>query len=1363
MWNRSKDGYVFRIAVSVVAYPLATVSVFAQETLPSDPSIVAGDISISSTGSTSMDISQSTANGIVNWGSFSIGDGRSVTFRNGDGATLNRVTGNNASQIMGTLDATGSVYLLNQNGVFFGKNGVVRTGGDFIASTLDISNSDFLDGGDTIFGGDSDAVVMNLGEIGSLGGNVALIAREVVNEGSISAPEGTAALVAGREILMRDHALDHGLFAVRIGGEDTSVTDRGSIKAAAAELRANGGNIYALAGNTSGTIAATGVRKKGGRVFLTAGSGRIQASKPISARKSGGQGGQIKVRGGNIVGTNLFDASALAGKGGFVELFATAEMNFSGTILAFGGEGVNTGGFAEVSGKRRLSFDGHVDTGGGTLLLDPDNIEISDSAATLGGASLITPTTLQTSLANNNVVVQTNGTDEEAGTILISSALNYGSDFDLTFLAHGDLLVEASVQNTNDVGGGDINFVAGWDGFSGWGGIEALNAFDTAPFESADLETDTLFGIATGDAYTFPFAEIGSNASGSVFFGDFGNDLQAGSRGGVTRVFGRDLVIDAENAGYAMLGHRVTDGDSGFDVTGDIIVRAVGDIEMRAGNGTQEFVQIGHVGSALGAGETVGANVNGDILVEAEGDITLFTDFTDASLGSYALIGHGSIYDDSDRTFGTRQGDITVLSGGEISLDEQVLPNFESIPDIATSSIGHDTADRSQISNADIVIFASSFDRDSSADVVPNQLGNISNVLIENGLEGGAVSIAAFGSGLTFDSTGIDASNGDLTIQVNDELRFEEGFQLSDDGANSQYVFASDTFTNLTGATAFDLDGGKWFIYSDSPQSDTGGLRVLDAGSIVYDETFDPNDPILSGYAADDGSVLDSTLNTLVYGVDPILVIDSAVFSYGQDSALNADVQLFVGESPVDLSVFGFDNVTVGFDPDVVTFSSDGFVNAGVYSGGLTTTVDDFPAFDSIFYNEDGGELTVDQLGVTVTLADEAYIYDGIGGYSGNVTYSGFIGSDSESLVTSGPIYSYSLGQDNVPIIGEDLPSIGDDAPRGNLVLSEAVNVGTYGVFGSGRLESSGNYIFDETDTAILTIDPAILRVLLADETKSETEGGGYTGTVSYAGFVTGDDASLISSGPLFGYMGGDGSDGVGVGVYTVSASGTLETSGNYTLDESDTASLTIEAFASVGVGIDPEPEVGLPEFPTINNPVVLESQAPKAAVIVDATDGESGADGNGFIEVSTANTDQVVQQLARGRQLCEGLADPEYSIDCMGDSLQKAAESLPDDGDYADVKRTLQEAASKLAELARQNASRSLTRGLVQSNGLQSSRRLTPVATEALAALNAQASEIIDQAETVLLRSAQSSERRQIHYQRIAEAVGSNKILLRS
>ena len=63
------------------------------------------------------------------------------------------------------------------------------------------------------------------------------------------------------------------------------MVNSGAIRAAEVELRANGGNIYALAGNTGRVIEATGVANKGGRIFLTAEGGRVMVTQKVVARR----------------------------------------------------------------------------------------------------------------------------------------------------------------------------------------------------------------------------------------------------------------------------------------------------------------------------------------------------------------------------------------------------------------------------------------------------------------------------------------------------------------------------------------------------------------------------------------------------------------------------------------------------------------------------------------------------------------------------------------------------------------------------------------------------------------------------------------------------------------------------------------------------------------------------------------------------------------------------------------------------------------------------------------------------------------------------------------------------------------------
>lgn len=254
--------------------------------LPSGGTVTKGNAAILRWGP-NMVVLQTSRNAIIGWSGFSIGSGYQMHFDNGSGATLNRVTGGLPSSINGSLTATGSVYLINPAGVAVGTSGMVRTGGSFVASTHDASDSDFLNGGDLTLNGSSKAAIVNRGTIASDRGDVALTARRVVNEGSIDAPHGSVGLLGGYEVLLSDTSTANGKFQVKVGGADSEVVNKGAIRAAEVELRANGGRVEALAGNTKAIIKATGVKQSGGRIFLTAGDGgSVQVSQRLVARRA---------------------------------------------------------------------------------------------------------------------------------------------------------------------------------------------------------------------------------------------------------------------------------------------------------------------------------------------------------------------------------------------------------------------------------------------------------------------------------------------------------------------------------------------------------------------------------------------------------------------------------------------------------------------------------------------------------------------------------------------------------------------------------------------------------------------------------------------------------------------------------------------------------------------------------------------------------------------------------------------------------------------------------------------------------------------------------------------------------------------
>ncbi|WP_341992839.1 MBG domain-containing protein, partial [Azorhizobium sp. AG788] len=385
--------------------------------MPTAGSVVSGAAAISSPSATSVLITQSSPNAIVNWSSFSIGAGNAVRFENGSGATLNRVTGLSRSQIDGALTATGSVYLVNPNGITVGPTGTITTGGSFVASTHDVSDAAFMAGGDLTFRGTSTASVINYGSIGALGGDVALIARTVENAGTITAPNGTAALAAGYEVLVRDSALSDGKFVVKVGGADTQAKTSGVIKAAEVELRANGGNVYALAGNTSSITKATGVASKGGRIFFTAGDGgSVEVSQKVAARGASANG---KAKGGEIrVSAGAVKVSA--------SLDARGEGDGGGTIVVTGRDiALASGADLDVSG-----------TTGGTLLVGGDFQGGKDAASKYLPETVATA---RTTTVAADAVLRADGSQGAGGKVVVWSdqATSFAGSISATGLTTG--------------------------------------------------------------------------------------------------------------------------------------------------------------------------------------------------------------------------------------------------------------------------------------------------------------------------------------------------------------------------------------------------------------------------------------------------------------------------------------------------------------------------------------------------------------------------------------------------------------------------------------------------------------------------------------------------------------------------------------------------------------------------------------------------------------------------------------------------------------------------------------------------------------------------------------------------------------
>ena len=148
----------------------------------------------------------------------------------------------------------------------------------------------------------------------------------------------------------------------------------------------------------------------------------------------------------------------------------------------------------------------------------------------------------------------------------------------------------------------------------------------------------------------------------------------------------------------------------------------------------------------------------------------------------------------------------------------------------------------------------------------------------------------------------------------------------------------------------------------------------------------------------------------------------------------------------------------------------------------------------------------------------------------------------------------------------------------------------------------------------------------------------------------------------------------------------------------------------------------------------------------------------------SAAYTAVVVSGLAAVKKFC-GALDEAYRIDCLAERFSVLSQSIPKNSDYAEVQRVLKSASDQMASLARSNRSKELPRGKATAPGSNqtTTRPLTPTSRATSAQVNRQAQAILASTETLLLRSGAGSRSKTLQYAKIARAVGSNKVLLRT
>jgi len=501
---------------------------------PTGGEVISGQGSIGQSGVTTT-ISQQSQRLLLEWQTFNVAADENVIF-NQPGSTavaLNRILDQNASEILGAIDANGRVFLINPNGIIFGATATVNVAA-LVASSLNLDYDDFMAGNydfQTLADG-SPGVIVNRGLLqASAGGSITLMGGAVSNEGLILAELGQVTLAAGSSASL-DFDGD-GLLFFEVTGEvleNTGVLD--SAVSNSGEIEAQGGQVLLTAQaakdvfsnvvNNEGIIRAQRIDNTGGVIRLVGSGGDVYASGVLDASgaDSASSGGTVQVlgdrvalygdasvdvsgdAGGGLVqiggafqgadpnvmnasdtfvggGANINADARVNGDGGEVIVWADNTTQYYGEITARGGTADGNGGFVEVSGKQNLGFHGGVDLSapegaGGILLLDPDNIILDNSvvAAPADSADGTPDVPFNVPLGGDLTI----GIDDVTGfsELYLQAANDIDIDQILTMDADGSVVLEAGNNidvnaNVTVTGDGTINLTADAD-FSGDGG-----------------------------------------------------------------------------------------------------------------------------------------------------------------------------------------------------------------------------------------------------------------------------------------------------------------------------------------------------------------------------------------------------------------------------------------------------------------------------------------------------------------------------------------------------------------------------------------------------------------------------------------------------------------------------------------------------------------------------------------------------------------------------------------------------------------------------------------------------------------------------------------------------------------------------
>lgn len=470
-------------------------------TIPQVRGVVFGNATVNAPvtipGGNRLTIDQTSQKTIIEWNSFDIARGSEVRFNqpNAGASALNRIFSLDPSLIQGKLTANGQIILINQNGILFDAGSQVNAH-SLIASTLGMTDDVFkngitanLDSSALQFDGVTGYKKIEVaGAANGLapatltsdsGGNVILLAPNVVNNGIINSPDGQVILAAGSSVLLfqprdQNSSQMRGYF-VQVTADagpmnlTSLVTNLGSISADRGNV-----TLAGLAVNQMGRITAKTAVNRNGSIWLVAqdaatlGAGSVTETPLDTADTTTLADDQdysafrasIKVTGNTII-----DRGTIQSPSGSVMLSTQQGAAFAFDAIRSSSVTYTPGQAGTSSGPTRIFLDqgAVIDTAGGWVDLSLSknlvNVRITsndlkDDPVQKGGSLL--GQTVTVDVRKGTPLFDVSG---YAGAIQRSVSEKATTGGDISLLSQGDLIVQQGA--IMDVSGGGYRYAGG--------------------------------------------------------------------------------------------------------------------------------------------------------------------------------------------------------------------------------------------------------------------------------------------------------------------------------------------------------------------------------------------------------------------------------------------------------------------------------------------------------------------------------------------------------------------------------------------------------------------------------------------------------------------------------------------------------------------------------------------------------------------------------------------------------------------------------------------------------------------------------------------------------------------------------------